>query len=138
MEKQRLANGKRDQEKKVNGTVSICQEEQDTFRSPTTGPGKKWQSLGMQSGEGYRAASLLPWGGHRGFWSWVNSKRPLGVPAPLSTPSLTHCSPEMIIREATQLCSVALCTDVLSSIRKKLTHTGKYQSTRHPSRMSLP
>lgn len=73
---------------------SVRQEKQDTFQIPATfpDPGRKWQSLAFRADEGNRAASLPPWGGHRGFWSWVSFKAVLGVPASLSILPLTDPS----------------------------------------------
>lgn len=118
--------------------ISIHQEKQDTFQIPATGPGRKWQWLAFRADEGYRAASLPPWGGHRGFWSWVSFKVVLGVPASLSTLPLTQIPHEVIIQEVTQMCSLAPRIVSLFTAVRKHKHTCTYQSARPSSSVSLP
>lgn len=137
MGKQCLANGKRHQEKKVNGLrqlpTSVRKSRMPSRAQPQALAGNG-NHLAGRAVEGCRTASLPPWGGHRGFWSWVSCKTALGCAC-----FPVYSVPNTLLSwDDPQMCSVALCPDSFFSIRKKLTHICKYQTISHPPRMSLP
>lgn len=72
MDKQCLANGKRHQERKWMELSTSARKSRIPSRAQPQALAGNGNHLACS--EGCRGASLSPWGGHRGFWSWVSFK----------------------------------------------------------------